>query len=298
MIAGRRALGLAALLLAGMAGVQASPAQAKTDAISRGNKAFAEGDLRGALSLYEQAAAADTKAYEAVTLAGETETRLEEPQKAVAYYARAVAIDPNREAAYRLWGDALMKAADMKGAEEKFVEAILAEPYVKAPRQGLKRWADANHAHLSDPPIRLPARATVDAQGQVRPAVDPGTAKRPAAEAWAAYAAAPAAWSGREFHQRYPAEKAYRDSLAEEMESLRGVLAAVAAMQKDGRLPDGQLDPTLRSMQALDKDGMLESCVLLDHWDPGIAQDYPGYRAEHKDTLRAYMYKYVIHPAR
>ena len=45
------------------------------------------------------------------------------------WFQKAVAIDPNRETAYRYWGDALWAAGDKMGAKAKFVDAIIAEPF-------------------------------------------------------------------------------------------------------------------------------------------------------------------------
>ena len=66
-------------------------------------------------------------------------------------------------------------------------------------------------------------------------------------------------------------------------------------MVKDRKIADDKLDPTLKSLIALDKDGMLECWVLLSHADQGIAQDYAAYRATHRELLHAYMDKYVVH---
>jgi hypothetical protein len=80
--------------------------------------------------------------------------------------------------------------------------------------------------------------------------------------------------------------------LAEEVDGLRGVLDVV----KEQKIPDKKLDATLKSLIALDKDGMLECWILLDHPDQGIAQDYATYRAAHRELLHAYIAKYDVHP--
>ena len=54
------------------------------------------------------------------------------------WFARAIAVDPNRETAYRYWGDAILKFGnDPAAAREKFIDAIVAEPYSKFAWQGI-----------------------------------------------------------------------------------------------------------------------------------------------------------------
>src|SRR5437879_8137856 len=47
---------------------------------------------------------------------------------------KAIAIDANRETAYRYWGDALDAQGKTNLARDKFVEAIVAEPDRKSTR--------------------------------------------------------------------------------------------------------------------------------------------------------------------
>ena len=105
------------------------------------------------------------------------------------------------------------------------------------------------------------------------------------------YSTQPMMWRSTEFKKHYPNETVYRHSLAEQAESLRSVIAVV----KEQKIPEDKLDPTLKSLIALDKDGMLECWILLNGADQGIAQDYAAYRATHRELLHAYMDKYVIH---
>jgi hypothetical protein len=64
---------------------------------------------------------------------------------------------------------------------------------------------------------------------------------------------------------------------------------------KNQKIPNDKLDPTLKSLVALDKDGMLECWILLNHADAGIAKDYVAFRATHRDLLHAYVDKYIVH---
>jgi tetratricopeptide (TPR) repeat protein len=257
----------------------------------RAEKAFSSGDLKGALVLYRQTAEADPGMYEAPLFAGDAAYKLNSYDEAGAWYAKAIAIDPNRETAYRYWGDVLMHKGDQKEAQSKFIDAVIASPYTKTPWIGLKQWAQATHAILANPPITLPKQPVPDAKGNLNVTLDPSTMGSPLSGAWLIYSMNPTVWRSTEFKKHFPNEKVYRHSLAEETETLQSVIAVV----KEQKIPEDKLDATLKSLIALDKDGMLECWILLNHADEGIAQDYAAYREKHRELLHAYMDKYVVH---
>jgi tetratricopeptide (TPR) repeat protein len=260
-------------------------------ALQKAEKAFSSGDLKGALGFYQDASEADPKLYEAPLFAGDTEYKLKNYDEAGRWYAKAIAINPDRETAYRYWGDALMRKGDQKEARNKFIDAIIGEPYSKAPWIGLKQWADATHAQLVSPPITLPKVPVPDAKGNMNITVDASTLGSSTSSAWLMYSISPVVWQKTEFKKHYPNETVYRHSLAEEAESLRSVISVI----KEQKIPDSKLDATLKSLIALDKDGMLECWILLSGPDQGTAQDYVAYRATHRPLLHAYIEKYVIH---
>jgi tetratricopeptide (TPR) repeat protein len=257
----------------------------------KAQKEFSNGKLKKALDLYKQAAEADPTLYEAALFAGDTELKRKNYDEAGTWFAKAVAINPDREIAYRYWGDALMQKGEQKSARSKFVDAVIAEPYTKAPWVGLQQWANASNARLASPPIMLPKQAVADEKGNVNVSVDPSSTGSPALGAWLVYSTQPMMWRSTEFKKHYPNETVYRHSLAEEAESLRAVIAVV----KEEKISEDKLDATLRSLIALDRDGMLECWILLNGADLGIAQDYAAYRAQHRGLLHAYIDKYVIH---
>ena len=267
------------------------PPSPGAEAFQRAEKAFSSGDLPAALKGYEDAMAADPAMYEAPLFAGDTEYKQGHYPEADKWYAKAVAIDPNRETAYRYWGDCLMKQGDPAQAEGKFIDAIIADPYSRTPRIGLKQWADATKAVLAAPPITLPAPPIVDAKGSTTINIDP-TVKGPATSALLMYSMNAALWHGDKFKKAYPKESQYRHSLAEEVDGLEGALTVL----NEQKVHEDKLDPTWKSLLAIDKDGMLECWILLDHPDQGIAQDYAAYRATHRDLLHAYIAKYDVHP--
>jgi len=275
--------------------VRSAPASSPSpglDAFNRAEKAFSSGDLPTALKFYQEAAAADPKLYEAPLFAGDTEFKQGNCPEADKWYAQAAKIDPNRETAFRYWGDCLMKQNDDTQAEAKYIEAIIADPYSRTPRLALKRWADATKALLAAPPITLPARPVMDAKRNTNITIDASSLGSPTSSAWLAYSMNSTVWQETEFKKHYPAETKYRHSLAEETDGLRMVLSIV----KEQKIPNTKLDATLKSLKALDADGMLECWILLDDADQGIAQDYVAFRAAHRDLLHAYIAKYDVHP--
>jgi hypothetical protein len=68
------------------------------------------------------------------------------------------------------------------------------------------------------------------------------------------------------------------------------VLAPEAASESKAK----KLDPALLQLIQIDQKGLLEPFVLLNRADPGIAKDYPAYRADHRDKLFQYMDEYVL----
>jgi tetratricopeptide (TPR) repeat protein len=269
--------------------IQKSPG---AELMLKGEKAFTNGNLKKALAFYKDAAEADPKLYEAALFAGDTEFKMKDYDEAGTWYAKAIAINPDRETAYRYWGDALMQKGEQKTARSRFVDAVIAEPYTKASWVGLQQWANASNARLASPPITLPKQAVPDEKGNVNVTIDAAKAGDPASGAWLVYySTQPMMWRSTEFKKHYPNETVYRHSLAEAAESLRSVIAVV----KEQKIPEDKLDSTLKSLLALDNDGMLECWIVLNGADQGIVQDYAAYRATHRELLRAYIDKYVIH---
>jgi len=128
------------------------------------------------MAKYTAAAEADPHLYEAPLYAGDTAYVQKDLNTAAPWFARAIGIDPNRETAYRYWGDAILKLGnDPAAAREKFIDAIVAEPYSKFAWQGLRQWADIEKATLLAPKIDRPAGPVVDAKkpGNVTINIDP-----------------------------------------------------------------------------------------------------------------------------
>jgi len=266
--------------------------QAAEAAIREGEAAFVRGDMDQAIAAYRRALESDPRLYDAALYAGDAEFkkahnssdpnfRNDHFNAAGVWFARAISINANRETAYRYWGDALDAQGKMVEARDKFVEAIIADPYNRNTYVGLTQWAQRHKAQLGHPKIEPPSATTAanSADGSSN---------------WAAYTATRAAWSRTEFFKNYPAEKEYRHSLKEEASALSSVAAACARDLLSGKIK--ALEPSLTMLVKLAQDGFLEPYVLFARPDQGIARDYAAYRAVARERLKQYWLNVVIIP--
>ena len=266
--------------------------QAAEAAIREGEAAFVRGDMDQAIAAYKRALESDPRLYDAALYAGDAEFkkahnssdpnfRNDHFNAAGVWFAKAISINPNRETAYRYWGDALDVQGKMVEARDKFVEAIIADPYNRNTYVGLTQWAQRHKAQLGHPKIEPPSATTA-----------PNSAD--GSSNWAAYTATRAAWSRTEFFKNYPAEKEYRHSLKEEASALSAVAAACARDLQAGKVKT--LEPSLTILVKLAQDGFLEAYVLFARPDQGIARDYAAYRAVAREKLKQYWLNVVIIP--
>ena len=271
-----------------------SPAKAL---LTEAEKAYTAGDFPTAMAKYTAAAEADPHLYEAPLYAGDTAYVQKDLNTAAPWFARAIGIDPNRETAYRYWGDAILKLGnDPAAAREKFIDAIVAEPYSKFAWQGLRQWADIEKATLLAPKIDRPAGPVVDAKkpGNVTINIDPAATddkQHPGASAWLMYSLIRAGYRGDAFKKNFPNEKEYRHSLKEEDAALVTVVESI----KNQNVKTSELDESLRNLVDLNDAGMLDCWILISASDEGIAKDYDAYRKQHRQLLHDYLERFVVH---
>ncbi|MFN2511901.1 MAG: tetratricopeptide repeat protein [Pyrinomonadaceae bacterium] len=274
-------------------------------AIREGEEAFVRGDLDKALAAYERALKIDPKLYEAALYAGDMyfkkghaatdkSEKYELMEKAGAWFARAVEINPNRETAYRYWGDALMMGQSKReDSRQKFVGAIVAEPYNRRAWVGLTQWADQYGVTLGHPRIDVPTNVSPLKENKMTITIDPKSINDQAdgSSAWMFYGITRATWATEKFAKEFPNEKSYRHSLREEAEALSNVAGLVKQQLKEGKIK--QLDPMLERLVTLHDKGLIEAYVLFARANQGIAMDYPAYRKANRDKLPRYLLEYV-----
>ena len=268
--------------------------------------AFARGELDKAILSYALAFQFDPKLYPAPLYAGDMEyrkglnstdpqTRSDQFDKAGIWYGKAIALDPDRETAYRYWGDALLKQGKADDALAKYIEAIIAEPYNSLVYNGIKQWAEEKKVELGHPRIEQPAPSirSDNSGDNTTIIIDPGKLD-PTSPAyyWSFYDLTRATYKTASFSKEYPDEKVYRHSLKEEAVALRTVAEIASKDFKAGKTK--LLDVSLHNLIKLYEAGFLEAYVLYARPDAGIARDYAAYRATNRDKLRRYWLEVVI----
>lgn len=245
---------------------------------------FVHGDLEKALEGYKRALELDPHLYEAALYAGDmhfkkgilekdARKRDELMNEAGVWFAKAVAIDADRETAHRYWGDALMMGQGKRDeSREHFVDAIVAAPYTRQAWVGLSQWSNKYGVQLAHPHVDVP-RNPDDVAG------DP---------VWGVYARTRVEWRTSRFAETYPKEP-YRHSLAEETAALRALAESASKVGWSGK----DLPPSLINVIELNKAGLLEAYVLIALADEGIARDYAEYRKANREKLRRYLLDYV-----
>jgi len=265
-----------------------------------GEAAYGKGDYAEAIKHYQKALALDPKNYHAALFIGDSNFASGHYDEAGQWFAQAIAIDPNAETAYRYWGDALVKQGKWQDAESKFIAAVIAEPYNQHSWAGLVQWARLHQRSIVVPNIVPPnkvedndkggATITIDAQSL---GGDRGKDVNPAAAAWLVYPMTHVLWKKEgSFKKKYPSEQDYRHSLAEEVEAFTKVITVYSELTTKKK--PAEIDPQIAKLIDLQQHGSLESYILLNRADAGLAQDYPAYRENHRENLRDYLESCIV----
>ena len=257
---------------------------------------FARGDYDKARNGYIRAMLLEPNNYEAALFTGDVYFKQHVQGSAGEWFARAVQINPDRETAYRYWGDALMALGKNEEARVKFIEAIVAEPYNRSPWQGAQKWAHENKAELHLLKLQDKSQVTVKDEGHINLTLDDSTLKKkgdPNGVAWMVYGMSRAGWRGDRFKKEFPNEPQYRHTMKEEADSL-DLMVKVLKEQKDYAKKMKELDPGLLEVIQIDEARLLEPYVLLNRADTEISRDYPAYRAANREKVRAYLDQFVV----
>jgi tetratricopeptide (TPR) repeat protein len=260
--------------------------------MQEGESAFAQGKMDEALKKYQKALELDPKLYYAALYSGDVYVQKAEYPNAEIWYQKAIQIDPARETAYRYSATPLMKQKKYDQARDRYIEAYISEPFNRYAVGGLTQWAQITGARLGHPKIDIPTDFSADEKGSSKITLDANTllsgSKEDGSTAWMMYGITRANWQS-EFVKKFPNEKAYRHSLAEELDALQSVLRLATADKKAKKL-----SPSLTLLKELNDKGLLESYILLALADKGIYQDYAGYLKQNRGKLRQYVAEYII----
>lgn len=297
------------------AAIPFSNTKAAESAIREGEEAFVRGDMDKAIAAYKRALELDPKLYDAALYAGDVEFkkaygsndtrfRNEHFEQAGVWFAKAIAIDADRETAYRYWGDALDAQGRSDEARDRFVDAIIAEPYSRRAHVGLRQWGERHNVSMAHPRIDIPTSVSSKKPGEINITVEEPALKGSDGDgsaAWIMYGLVRSAWMDKKngalsekFAKAYPNESAYRHSLAEEVDALRLVLESVRVQTKEKRVT--KLTPSLENLMKLNEASLIEAYILFARPDKGIVGDYAAYRKSNRDKLKQYWLKFVIGP--
>jgi tetratricopeptide (TPR) repeat protein len=263
------------------------------EAMKAAEASRAKGDLDRARQGYLHVLELDPKNYDATVYVGDAYFSERAYNSAGEWFAKAIKLDPDKETAYRYWGDALAAAGKNDAAREKYIHAVIAQPYIRPPWSALRQWADRVKQPFNA--ILLQNKSSVKSAPDKAVNLDEHSLKddSPEAAGWSAYNSTRQAWRQGKFKKEFPNEASYRHSLKEEAEALDAMVAILAPDAASLKKAE-KLDPSLLALIRVDHEGMLEPFVLLNRADPEIAQDYPAYRAAHRDQLFRYVDEFVL----
>jgi len=264
--------------------------------------AFGRSDWIAAARLYTQASTLDPDWYAPALYAGDSFFRMKDTSQAGMWFGKAIAIDPDRETAYRYWAYALFQTGDQTGGREKLVEAVVAEPYGTPPFSELGQWAKRTGHQLVKPAIVRPEFDTPDGALRIDPELAAST--QDGRSSWIIYQQYRVAHGARELNQIILAgasdvnavvtPSGYRHTISEEHAALRAMLADIDAKLNSGTLMEANLDPSIGNMRNLEKANFLGAWIAINAADAGIRSDYPSYRAHHRQHLADYVNTYLI----
>jgi len=180
-------------------------------------------------------------------------------------------------------------------AREKYILAIVAEPYNRRSLVGLNQWAGRVKVTLNWVRLQDKSKVTQDDK-QTNITLDTSQATKDGdlnLAAWIAYSMDRALWRRDKFKKEFPNEAKYRRTMREEADSLH-LMVTVLTEQKDFERKKKDLDPSLLQLIAIDHAGFLEPFALLNRGDDEIAQDYAAYRAANRDKIYRYFDEFVV----
>jgi tetratricopeptide (TPR) repeat protein len=259
---------------------------------------FVRGDFDKAREGYERAILLDPKTYEAALFIGDVYFKQHVLGSAGEWFAQAIKIDPNRETAYRYWGDALAALGRDDEARAKYMEAVVADPYNRTASVGLSNWLQHHKLALNTVQLKDGATVTPKEGGgttitmNISAASLPGK-QDPATVAWIVYGGNRSLWQGDKFKKEFPNEPTYRRTLKEETDCLE-MMIKVLKEQKDYTKTLKDLDPSLQALIMIQEAGLLEPYVLFGRVDADIAKDYVPYRDAHRENVRRYLDEFLV----
>ncbi len=170
---------------------------------------FSQGKLDDALKNYQKALQLDPKSYEAALFSGDVYTHKGDFAQAETAYQKAIAINPDRETAYRYSATPLMKQGKKDVARDRYIEAFISEPYGRFALNGLIQWGQATNTQLAHPKIDIPTNVTADEKGDTKIDLNASTllsGTQDGSFAWISYGGTRSLWRKEKFAKTFPNE--------------------------------------------------------------------------------------------
>lgn len=252
--------------------------------LEKGEQAFVKRDFETAEACYRRALTLDPHSYKAALFIGDIYFVQRKYPDAIEWFTKATTLDPNRETAHRYLGDAYMKWDKPKEARSAYVNALVASPYSRLPREALSHYARVTRKSLNSPKVdQIPGNVSIK-NGEIAIEVDPSNGALAMA-----YAIGRAGWLAEQSEKYFAKSAKPRHSLYEECAGLRLIITTADEIPPEKDEKPEKLRPSIAVLKSLEKAGLLEAFVLLDRPDEGIAQDYEAYRQLHRDVLVRYI---------
>jgi tetratricopeptide (TPR) repeat protein len=254
--------------------------------MEQGEAAFSTGKLDDALAAYQNAFKMDPQCYYAALFSGDVHSQKGNFSEAMTWYKRAIKIDPYKETAYRYSATPLMKQGKYDEARDLYIEAFVTEPYNRLAVNGIIQWGQATNSGLGHPKLDIP-KITIGPDGKTNSSISVSSDPGDGSLAWMSYVTTREEWQKTKFAKQFPGQT-YRHTLAEETDALRSVVVMATSLKPK------KLNEQIALIAQMDKDGVLESYVLMAIPDKGIAQDHRAYLIANRDKLKKYVLNYVI----
>jgi len=259
--------------------------------------AFSRRDFEGAIKNYSKVLEYDPKNYSATLFIGDTYFAEKDWARAGDWYQKAIELNPDKETAHRYYADMLLKNGEVEKSRTRFIQAVVAEPYNPITWRALQEWADANKLQLKQVHVDTPNNVNQTGEKNITITMDPKEPEE-TSSIWLMYGLTKVKWRSDEFKKRFPAEKQYRHSLAEEADALTTAATVWTEVnesnKKKKKSSPAPKDPNLVLLLKLYQSKMIEPYVLLNAADNDIARDYDGYRQKNRDKLEQYLSEFVV----
>jgi len=248
--------------------------------IREGEAYFGRGEYDKAFAAYEKALKIDPKSYGAVLFMGDCLYAAGKYKESEVWFAKAVGMDPDREHAYRFWGDALMNQKKNLEARDKFIGALIAEPFSRLTWDRLVTWVAETGTKAVPQPVNPPGNGV---NGEI--VLDEKLLKpEDGSIHWRKYNEMRAS--------QLIANGSKRRTLADESAIFRKIAEVARGEMKSGKIKNPH--PSLVNLVKLDDAGLVESYVLLLRADDDVLEDYESYRDKNRDKLRKFIIEFLL----